>query len=186
MKHVNLEKLDKIYPNAYFEFYAGCNEPGYDDKPMILADWNHVPNHVFDKIESLGYACEWSDEWTSCSECGKGIRTIGDSYEWSPAYQLGDGEILCLDCIDPSDYYESLENDPKRAVTTEIAHKYPPDDYGYALVTDDYVNGFHPGQNDNPKTILKAALEKSPQDRFLFVISYTSQFELGFALYRKN
>ncbi len=62
MKHVNLEKLDKIYPNAYFEFYAGCNEPGYDDKPRIIADWNHVPNHVFDKIESLGYACEWSDE----------------------------------------------------------------------------------------------------------------------------
>lgn len=186
MKHVNLEKLDNIYPNAHFKFYTGCNEPGYDDKPMILANWNHVPNRVFDKIESLGYACEWSDEWTSCSECGKGIRTSPNSYEWSPAYQIGDGEILCLDCINPFEYYESLENNPEKAVSVEIAHRYPLDEYGYDLITDDYINGFHPGQNDNPKTILKAAREKSPEDRFLFVITFKAQFDMGFALYRKN
>jgi len=183
---LDLDKLSKIYPNAYFDMYFGCNEPGYDDQIMLLANWNHVPNHVFDKLESLGFMCEWSDEWSSCSECGKGIRTSPNSYEWAPAYQLGDGEILCLDCIDPSEYYESLENNPNRAVTTEIAHKYPPEDYGYTLVTDDYVNGFHPGQDDDPKVILKNVLTEFPENRYLFVITFKAQFDMGFALYRKN
>ncbi len=47
---LDLDKLSKIYPNAYFDMYFGCNEPGYDDQIMLLANWNHVPNHVFDKI----------------------------------------------------------------------------------------------------------------------------------------
>ncbi len=91
-----------------------------------------------------------------------------------------------MDCIDPSDYYESLENNPNRAVTTEIAHKYPLEDYGYTLVTDDYVNGFHPGQNDDPKVILKNVLTEFPENRYLFVITFKAQFDMGFALYRKN
>ena len=86
MKHVNLDKLSKIFPKAYFDCAVGCAEPGYDDKPVLLANWNHVPNVVFDRLEALGYACEWYDAWATCSECGKAVRTSPNSYSWQKAY----------------------------------------------------------------------------------------------------
>jgi hypothetical protein len=97
-----------------------------------------------------------------------------------------------LDCLGDSvaDYYESLENNPKHAVTAEIADRYDPEDYGYSVVQDDFVSGFHPGQNDNPQRILANArtphIDSEESGRFLFVLTYSSQFEMGFSLYKKN
>ena len=41
----------------------GCCEPSYNDKPVIKADWNNIPNKVYKALEFMGYACEWEDEW---------------------------------------------------------------------------------------------------------------------------
>jgi hypothetical protein len=186
MKRIDLDKLDRIFPGAHFDLAFGCAEPGYDDKPVIMADWNHVPNVVFSRLESLGYACEWSDEWTPCSECGKAVRTSPDSYNWQPAYIIQDGDLLCLDCVDAQAYYESIENRPDVAASNEFTYKYPIEDYGYTRVNDDaYTNGLHPGQNDDPKQILGDLLSNDPEGRFVFTLDYTSQFEVGFSVYRK-
>lgn len=187
MKHIDLNKLDRIFPGAHFEYAHGCNEPGYDDKPVLLADWHHVPDVVFNRLESLGYACEWLDEWTTCSECGKAVRTSPNSYSWSSAYVIQDGDLLCLDCVDAQAYYESIENAADKAASNEFTYKYPAENYGYTRVNDDaYTNGFHPGQNDDPKQILAALLSSDPTGRYIFVIEYTSQFEIGFSVYRKD
>lgn len=185
---LHIDRLDRIYPKAYFEYAHGCNEPGYDDKPVILADWNQVPNTVFNRLESLGYACEWLDEWSTCGKCGKAVRTSPNSYDWQPSYIIMDEcEILCLECADPDEYYESIENTPGKAASNEFAYKYPIEDYGYTQVNDDaYTNGLHPGQNDDPKKILSGLLSNDPTGRYIFALDYTSQFEIGFSVYRKE
>ncbi len=180
-----LYRLDRIFPNAYFSFAPGCKEPGYDDKPVIMADWNKVPKHVFDKLESLGYACEWLDEWATCAECNKAVRTSPNSYDWTSAYVIQDGDLLCLDCVDAQAYYESIENRSDVAASNEFAHHYKPEDYGYVKVNEDhYINGLH-GIVDDPKQILGDLLSDDPEGRFVFTLDYTSQFEVGFSVYRK-
>lgn len=185
---LHIDRLDRIYPSAYFGYAHGCNEPGYDDKPVLLANWNHVPPHVFDKLEELGYSCEWSDEWATCCECGKAVRTSPNSYDWQPSYIImHECELLCLECADPDEYYESIENTPSKAASNGFAYKYPIEDYGYTQVNDDaYTNGFHPGQNDDPKKILSDLLSNDPAGRYIFTLDYTSQFEIGFSVYRKD
>ena len=59
---INYQRLENAFPNAYFDFAAGCAEPGYNDLPVILAKWNHVPDKTFEALERHGFACEWSDE----------------------------------------------------------------------------------------------------------------------------
>lgn len=181
MIRLNLDRLNKIYPNAYFNLAWGCAEPDYDDKPVLLADWNHVPNVVFDRLENLGFMCEWQDEWATCSECGKAIRTQPDSYSWQPAYEVGEGELLCLECLNPEEHYAKCENCPTKAITTQIAFRYPPEDYGYTLVADNYESGFW--RSDNPREILTEAQAKTP-GRYVFIMTDQGQFSVGFALYR--
>src|SRR5690606_13431262 len=115
------------------------------------------------------------------------IRTSPDSYSWQPAYIImHECELLCLECADPAEYYASIENAADKAASNEFTYKYPAEDYGYTRVNDDaYTNGFHPGQNDDPKQILGRLLSDDPEGRFVFTLDYTSQFEVGFSVYRK-
>lgn len=63
-------------------------EPGYGPAPkngILFANWNVFPEAVSDWLEAEGYALEWSDEWSTCDDCGSAFRTCADSYAWSPA-----------------------------------------------------------------------------------------------------
>lgn len=183
---LHIDRLDRIYPNAYFGYAHGCNEPGYDDKPVLLANWNHVPPHVFDKLESLGYSCEWSDEWATCSDCGKAVRTSPNSYDWTSAYVIQDGDLLCLECVDAQAFYESIENRPRAGASNEFTYRHNPEDHGYVKVNEDhYISGWH-GRVDDPKKILSDLLSDDPTGRYIFALDYTSQFEIGFSVYRKR
>ena len=189
IKHVDIEKLDKIFPKAYFEIYYGCNEPKYDDKPVILGDWNYVPNKVFDKLESLGYSCEWSDEWTMCNECYNVVRTSPDSWGWEAYYViLNDCDLICGECLDDyiSEYLESIENEPTKALTCTLFDKYDPSDYGYTLINDSFENGWYPNQNDNPTMILENLLKNDPTGLYVFVIIGQGQFDIDFSVYKKE
>jgi hypothetical protein len=95
--------------------YNGYAEPGYTDPECGLiatGNWNEVtswfngertvvsnlPKRLGDLFERMGIEIEWSDEWASCSDCGKLVRTQPDSYCWKPSFTLGDGELLCREC----------------------------------------------------------------------------------------
>lgn len=75
-------------------------EPGYSNpsKGILFADWNDVSQRVQDILERAGFAIEWQDEWSTCSDCNKAIRTQPNCWDWRPAYTVGDGEILCSEC----------------------------------------------------------------------------------------
>lgn len=176
----------KITATYDIQFVAGCSEPGYDDKLVALANWNNISSHVFDALESRGISCEWEDEWITCDNCGKAFRTSPDSYGWEMYGHIFDGFALCGDCIDAPEYLESLENKPRTALSCALYRKIDPSNHGYTLLQDGYENGFHPGQTDDPKNILAALLKTDPSGRYIFVITDQGQFDIDFAVYKKN
>lgn len=163
----------------------GYAEPGYADtevKAVLMANWNCFSRYAVDALENAGYAVEWSDEWTTCIECYKAIRTKGDSYEWQPYHVFieGEGEV-CLDCLNWQDYLESIEDNPDTAVMRQCN----PADYGYRPVSkpEEYEAGMHPGQDDNPREILKQ-YQKQGLNRLVFRIPETSQFYIRFEVWQ--
>jgi hypothetical protein len=164
------------------QFAAEYAEPGYTnpESGILFANWNACSRRVMDLLEQAGYECEWEDEWTTCGECGKALRTSPDSYSWLPSYVDYECEYICHDCIDPESYLESIEDNPRKAVTPDI----DPTEYGYILLDDSFENGFHPGQNDDPAKISKE-LHAKGYKRLLFKIDGKGQFDISFSVYHK-
>jgi len=111
--------------------YNGYAEPGYTDPDCGLiatGNWNEIteykdgqrsvisdlPERLGRLFEKMGIETEWSDEWASCSDCGKLVRTQHDSYSWKPSYTLGEGELLCHECKtdEPDDESDESDNEP--------------------------------------------------------------------------
>jgi hypothetical protein len=172
-----IENLD------WAEEYA---EPGYQAelRGVLLADWNYFTRDVTDVLQRAGFACEWNDEWSKCEDCGKLVRTSGDSYGWQPYYVLqNDCEIVCLDCVDWADYLESCEDNAHKAVMRAC----DPSKYGYQLLSEpgEYENGLHQEQDDNPVTILRALQEKGEKG-IVFRVPETSQFYITFEVWARG
>lgn len=163
-------------------------ERGYDDPKagILFGNWNHVSQRVQDILERMGYSLEWEDEWTTCGECGKAVRTSADSYGWQPSYVYypSDCDITCIECLngDAENYLETLENHPRRALNVQFS--IDPAQCGYTLVRDGFENGFHPHQNDDPKAIYKDLREQG-YDRVLFEIDGVGQFDISFRVWAK-
>ncbi len=197
-----LERILDIAEKQGFdvELIEGCVEPGYDDKPVALADWNDVTRHdpfshenfpyrtvdntpprLAKLFEKLGYAVEWSDEWYTCEGCYKAVRCSPDSYSWKP-YFWGDSGILCGDCVkdDPADYLESLSGNPQQCMQLDIDLA----EHGYKLHSGDYEVGWHPGQNADPTTIAERLHAEGVED-FIFVLDSKGQFDIGFSVWAK-
>ena len=166
----------------YIDFAPSYAEPGYTNpaRGILFGNWNYFAGVATDILERMGYECEWEDEWSTCSGCGKAIRTSADSYCWQPSYFDFDCELLCRECVDMEEYLENLEDDPNKALNDHV----DPADYGYEKLEGDFENGFHPGQNADPKTIFAAWQEKG-YTRLLFCIDDVGQFDIGFSIWRK-
>lgn len=178
------DNLEKMLEKYSIETCHGCNEPGYDDKPVCLANWNNIPQKVYDALEFMGYSCEWEDEWTMCGQCYKVVRTSPSSYGWTRYWAIiGDCELICGDCLkdDPTDYLEELENNPKHCLTFDLDLE----ELGYVMIEEDFENGWHPGQDDDPKTILERLLKDNPEGKYIFNLDEQSQFYIGFSIWKK-
>lgn len=84
-------------------FAAGYAEPGYSDpeRGVLFANWNVFSNDVCNVLERAGFAIEWSDEWSTCEDCGKAVRTSPNGWDWHPHYRedgIENGSFVCLDC----------------------------------------------------------------------------------------
>jgi hypothetical protein len=178
----NFEKMLDKYD---IEIVYGCVEPGYDDKPVALANWNNIPYKVYKALEIMGYSCEWLDEWVTCGNCYKAIRSSPNSYGWSQYWAwISDCEIICGDCVkeNPEEYLETLENNPTKCMTIDVDLE----NNGYTLMEDDFENGLHQGMDANPKEILKKYQDKYPDGRFIFVLDEPSQFYIKFSIWKKD
>jgi len=163
----------------------GYAEKGYDDpkRGVLFANWNYFARGLDSILERAGYAIEWSDEWATCADCNRAVRTSGDSYFWQPSYiWQNDCEIVCHDCADWASYLETIEDDPNKACMASI----DPSVYGYVLISErnEFETGFHPGQTDDPSKVL-AALRAKGHDRIVFRLSETSQFYSRWEVYKR-
>lgn len=175
-------------------------EPGYsmfdDDGLIVFADWNqkrfpHEDDAPLTKaerimprageiLERLGCEIEWSDEWTTCCDCGKAIRTNADCYDWRPAYVVNGCEIFCENCVanDPEDYFDSLEGSTNKSHHISAIN---PENYGYKRLDFSFEKGFHRGQDDNPEDVAKVL--KSLGLTKWFFEHHSSQFTMSFELW---
>src|SRR5512138_3892393 len=156
------------------------SEPGYDapKRGIIFANWNVFPPELGNILTRAGYSCEWSDEWSTCEDCGGAVRTSADSYSWEPSYRIIDEcSVVCHECMDWEAYCRSVEDDPTKAVGSDV----DPEEYGYERLSDpeEYENGLHAGQTDEPAKIL-AALKAQGKTGVLFRISGVGQFDVTF------
>lgn len=199
MKNINFSRLVECCENRThhsFTFCPGYAEPGYSDpeKGIVFGNWN--PACGFDKtqaeqrrdpvsklarvLEANGFEPEWSDEWETCCECGKAVRASADCYSWTPYFRIYDCGLVCLDCLDPEEYLESIENDCDKACPP----KWNPEKYGYVKYNGDFESGFHPGQDDKPADILKRMRDLG-MSRVVFKIASVGQFDVTWQAYFK-
>lgn len=76
-------------------------EPGYDQpkRGILFANWNYFEQRAVHLLGQKGFQCEWSDEWTTCEDCGKAVRTQPDSFCWNPSFIIEDEcVLLCKEC----------------------------------------------------------------------------------------
>lgn len=106
----------------YVQTYDKYSEPGYDlpqSGIVAVGNWNPVddydrdaqvrvphddtPELLGDLLDKLGCALEWSDEWTSCSDCGGLVRIQPDCHSWIPYYTHPEhgGDLVCHECQPP-------------------------------------------------------------------------------------
>jgi hypothetical protein len=182
------------------ELVDGYAEPGYTDPPcgiVAFSNWNtktqwdnkrdcavNVGNtmpRVAALFEKLGVECEWSDEWTVCSSCGKAVRTSANSYRWKQSYWMDDdGDVLCQDCIleDPKDYLKAHEGVHTHCVTIDIDLK----KQGYRLLESGLEHGLCGHQAADPE-IIATSLRNFGVNRFLFSLDSAGQFDIAFSVW---
>lgn len=99
LRQLERDVQSEIENMGYASAYA---ESGYDTpkRGILFANWNRFPRGFDSVLERAGYAVEWSDEWTTCEDCGKAYRTSPDSYGWTPAGQYREdlSAELCNAC----------------------------------------------------------------------------------------
>ena len=174
---------------AYPAYCSRYGEEGYDDpeKSIIFADWNHVSKRVYSWLESHGYALEWSDEWIIPYQTDKAYRSSPDGYDFKPSYFITvDGDVIGKDEIESGDeidtYIEYLKDDANRCDTFDVDWT----KHGFTKLNDDsYESGLHPGQNDSPAKILRAAQSSKPDHDFIFSLDETSQFYSTFSIWSR-
>lgn len=158
-------------------------EPGYTDPEygILLANWNDVKHG--DLLESLGYSCEWSDEWEICDDCQRAIRKSPDCYDWTYYGHTDDhGHTSCGDCIeeDPEYYLEGLIDNPDRLDTIGIDLE----DLGFQRLPGDCDHGmYRANANHDPHSIMDRIHEIDPDIEVVFGDLQPSQFESRWSVY---
>lgn len=180
--------LVQVYIDDQYEDY-------FDGPVVVVGNWNSItrydqvarkfdtiddtPRRLGEALEKIGVELAWSDCVITCDGCGKLLNTNPDSYDWTPSYLETEEGVSCEACADFPAYLEELEGNPRTAVNNDAVD---PSEYGYFRIEEELENGFHRGQDADPKQIAKA-LEKRGLSRFLFKIDDKGQFDLRFSVW---
>lgn len=178
----------------------GYAEPGYGDNESIVVfgNWNdktwknptraeRLSSRLFDALERIGVNCEWLDEWFSCCECQRAMRTQADSYSWTMFGSYCVDGYVCQDCMleDVGAYLEDYINDSDKAITWATGKDLEAVGFEQWAPNDpqEYESGWYPGQTDDPKAILTEVQEAMPDSETVFLIDSVGQFDIRFSAY---
>lgn len=165
--------------------------PREGDAPLTLAE--KLPARLADALARVGADLEWLDEWTTCEDCGRAMRTQPDSYSWKMygAWQEDCGYV-CAEClledIDGALGAGGYIDNPRNAVTWAND-----DDLTGASWTrwepgnpQTYETGWHPSQDDDPQKVYDEIRRVMGEDvSVVFVIDSTGQFDCRWGAYVK-
>jgi hypothetical protein len=155
-----------------------------------LISWDDRYPRIMAQLQSQGVEFEWYDEWTVVHQRGTSLayRTTHDSYGWQPTALYGDGEMWVPDPNNEDDIRwlcEEHANSPHTAINCSLVTVKVMERHGWTQCDDYFENGWHPGQDDDPKVILPIWQERYPDHDFVFVITGVGQFDIRFRLFRK-
>ena len=200
--------------NLYIDYYPGCAEHGYDDVPILAANWNtpgiyevkHGLAERYNRTAKIGkwlswyesnhggISLEWSDEWTSCSICGKAIRTSPTSYSWTSSFVMTECDIICRECwsdeldnIIPeytSNYHNGFHSKALPPEFTDLLEAngftcWQPSSEECTI----YETGWHAHQTDDPKKVYDEIMADSHSWEICFIIVGVGQFDVDWTAY---
>lgn len=172
--------------------YDGYAEPGYSSVSGLVAtgNWNVIdeydsvkkmrvkisdlPARISNLFEKMGIECEWSDQWSDCSECGKLFRTDPDCHSWLPSFVVTKNcDHVCHECVrkDPEFYLSEMEGNSDNLCTIRGIN---PGNYGYIKIADE--------RNDSSDKIEKELSQKKVH-RFLYNIDSVGQSDAHWGVY---
>ena len=182
---VNIHDINKIFEKKGINADIGIDT---EDNDIIIFDsWDDY-NKVrwIEKLyNQLPYG--YSDEYISCSNCGKYIDTTPGYYGDIPAYDIFNDDILCEYCIRSQyeeEYIEYLTNNPKVALKTSIISPDRMEELGWTRLDEKYENGLHEYMNDKPEEVFKDVQMRYPGRDIIFDYS-PSQFYVEFGVWIK-
>jgi hypothetical protein len=165
-------------PRWAFSFRSGDSWCWIDCTPEELLEVFVHLGRVFERV--CKFDTEWSDEWTTCSECYQAVRTQPDSYSWTPAFSMLGDEYICTSCLegDVDAYIQRLKDaytgdGPKEAFKLDEGLL---EELGYEKLTEDsFESGYHPGQDDSQQRVMETLLAAKVTD-FVFTVADKQQF----------
>lgn len=202
VKEINVNKvIDKMNEEQLWDdMYIQIAEDSRGDTFAICEDWddhNKFINVVKDVLgvdkddfndwdveKETGIIMVFSDEYTTCSDCGNVIRTEPNSYHWQPDFYVGDGFIACNDCFNNTEDYQEAYiaervNNPKHAINGLLTEQQI-ENLGFERVGREFEDGWH-HVNDDPQAIYDELSER--YEEVLFYINNVEQFGINFIVF---
>lgn len=193
-KPLTIEQITGYFEKHNIDY--SVNNPGIDnEKPVIVTNWNNVPQKLTAMVEEH-FETDWEDESATCLECSGHIHTTpnhhGDVYRFT---LLNDGYI-CRDCFLNNDEnlqefisYSDDKSDTRAALPwmKDMILK-----AGFVPLTDvngdpmAYENGFHHGQTDTPQKVKAAIHAEYGSVEVIICITGTGQFDVDFTAYYRS
>lgn len=163
-----------------------AGQPKSWDRDRVIApdDLHSVQEHhprLWQQLEDQGVVTEWCDEWIVDHEHGKAYRTQPDCYQWQPTAIITDvGDLLTPD-HDIEEWIGYMVNTPTRCLPRAVFTEGDLRAAGFEPYNGLYENGWHPGQNDDPRQITdKIRAERGDDLDIVFYLDGTSQFYIEF------
>ena len=146
-------------------------------------------------IENLGVQIGDNEEYAYCDNCSKLIHRMDSSGSRADNYWLGDGFILCEECVrnDMDSYinehlvlnYETGVPTSKLPINTFLSA----DDlkeHGFIRLDGEYFFGMYEHGNTNPIAAMKEMVEEDKESDFLFNQVYANPFETCYEIWKRE
>lgn len=202
---IQKELNKQLHPQAYYKWaITYYNEYGNDAFQEMRLGWTkerwdktrklcgthrgfspyEIPEGLIELSDIIEFGFE--DEYSTCDECGKVIKTSISYYGDKPRYAiLNKCEILCGDCIAGNyeeEYINERINNEKNAINTAIISEDRLEELGWKKMKTSFENGLHKGQDDKPSD----ALKKFGKHRDVLFTYETGQFDINFWVWVKK
>lgn len=181
---IQRELNKQLNPETYYKWaITYYNEYGRDAFKEMRLEILHgqPPYEIPEGLIELSDVIEWGfdDEYSTCGNCGKVIKTSISYYGDKPRYAILDCDIFCGDCIAENyeeEYINERINDAKNAINTAIISEDRLEELGWKKMKTSFESGLRKGQNDKPKDVL----EKFGKHRDVLFTYETGQFDINF------